>query len=108
MADSPRFLRFKTMDAVLLIHCEVEVVPYEINLGELKDRIAEVLEEQQCKEVVFDLGEVKILSSRLLALLAAVSQLGVPVWVESPSAPLVDLLRLTRYDAVIKVRQAAS
>lgn len=69
-----------------------------------KTKIADLLEEHQSQEVVFDLSDVKILSSRFLALMAAIQQLEVPVWVESPSPEIVKLLKLTRYDAVIKVR----
>jgi anti-anti-sigma regulatory factor len=105
MAD---FLRFEPRETSLVIHCQAAVAPHEIDMADCKEQIAGILAEHQCTEVVFGLGEVQILSSRLLALMAAVQQLGVSVWVDSPSPAIVDLLKLTRYDQVLKVRQPVS
>lgn len=106
MTDSLQFLRIEPAESSLMIRCEATEVPHQIDMAAWKDEITRQLEKHQSEEVVFDLGEVKILSSRFLALMAAVQQMPVPVWVESPSPEIVKLLELTRYDQVIKVRHS--
>lgn len=108
MADSLQFLRMDPVESSLRIHCEMSVAPHQIDMADCKERIAQVIDEHDCDEVVFGLGEVKILSSRFLALMAAIGQLDVSVWVESPTEEIQELLKLTRYDEVIKVRQPVS
>ena len=105
MADSIHFLRLDPVESSLLVHCEEAITPHQIDMAHCKERIAAVVKEHGCKEVVFGLGEVKVLSNRFLALMAAVGQLDVSVFVESPSPEIEELIKLTRYDAVIKVRQ---
>ncbi|MCA9073103.1 MAG: hypothetical protein KDA84_29475 [Planctomycetaceae bacterium] len=104
MVDSLQFLRMEPVESSLMIRCEATEAPHQFDMATCKNQIAGQIEEHQCREVVFDLVGVKILSSRFLALMAAVQQLEVPVWVESPTPEIVKLLELTRYDAVIKVR----
>lgn len=108
MADSLQFLRIESVGSSLMIRCVATETPHQIDMAACKEEIARLLEEYQSREVVFELGDVKILSSRFLALMAAVQQLEVPVWVESPSPEIVKLLELTRYDAVIKVRHSVA
>jgi len=104
MADSQQFLRLDPVESSLVVHCDAVVAPHAFDIVGCKEQIANALDEHHAKEVIFGLGEVQTLSSRFLALMAAVQQLGVDVYVESPTPEIQDLLKLTRYDAVIKVR----
>lgn len=104
MADGDHFLRLDPVESSLMVHCDQAIAPHEMDMAECKERIAAVIREHHLTDVVFGLGTVKVLSSRFLALMAAVEQLDVSVWVDSPSPEIEELLKLTRYDAVIKVR----
>jgi hypothetical protein len=66
--------------------------------------IYELIESSSCRELTFDLTGVTAVPSGFLGVMASVLKKGVAVSVKNPSREVSEVLALTNFDRLVKVR----
>jgi anti-sigma B factor antagonist len=79
-------------------------LPPEHALGAYLKEIYELIESSGCRELTFDLSEVTAIPSGFLGVMASVLKKGVAVSVKNPSREVREVLALTSFDRLVKVR----
>jgi anti-sigma B factor antagonist len=77
----------------------------QIIVSECRAEIAELIKENQCEVLAFDLTNVKLVPSGMLGMLASLGRLGVQVMVFNPSDEIREVLEITRLDSLLQVRK---
>ncbi|MCA9049998.1 MAG: anti-sigma factor antagonist [Planctomycetaceae bacterium] len=83
-------------------------VPSEFNAAHYRAAIADLLMANNCQTVAFDLTGVRLIPSGMLGLLTSLRQLGdltPTVQVFNPSDDVREVLRVTKLNTLIDVRQ---
>ncbi|MSR56611.1 MAG: anti-sigma factor antagonist [Planctomycetaceae bacterium] len=77
----------------------------QINLGECRAEILELLKLHDCKVLAFDLTGVRYVPSGMLGLLASLKRQGIEVHLYNPSSDVREVLEITRLDHLFKVHE---
>ncbi|MEW4529654.1 MAG: STAS domain-containing protein [Maioricimonas sp. JB045] len=72
--------------------------------AECLDRLLELVDSHQCEVLVVDLMDVKVVSSWILGVLAAVKRHGIDVELYHPTAELRDVLATTHLEDLLHIR----
>ena len=79
--------------------------PDQIDLGECREEIMQLLKLHECKTLAFDLTGVRLVPSGLLGLLASLKKLGIEVHLYNPSNDVREVLEITRLDKLFKIHE---
>ncbi len=74
-----------------------------INIAEFREQVTDIVHENDCKTLAFDLTGVKLIPSGLLGLLASLRDLGVEIHLYNPSDDVREVLSITKLDQVMTV-----
>ena len=74
-----------------------------VSIPDCRDEIAALVEQNECKNLAFDLTGVKLMPSGMLGLLASLRELGVAVHVYNPSDDIREVLEITQLDRLMQV-----
>lgn len=77
----------------------------QIDLGECRDEIMELLELHECKILAFDLTGVRYVPSGLLGLLASLKRREIEVHLYNPSNDVREVLAITRLDKLFRIHE---
>src|SRR5580698_7668371 len=75
----------------------------DMNVAECRDELVEMIRENGCKVLAFDLTRVRLIPSGLLGLLASIRKQGVEVHLYNPSADIREVLEITKLDEVLQL-----
>lgn len=75
----------------------------DMNVADCRDELVELIRENQCKTLAFDLTGVKLIPSGLLGLLASIRKQGVEVHLYNPSSDIREVLEITKLDQVLQL-----
>ncbi|MFN0197593.1 MAG: STAS domain-containing protein [Planctomycetaceae bacterium] len=78
-----------------------------VNLSECRDEIIQLIKQNSCKVLAFDLTGVKLIPSGLLGLLASLNQLGTEVHLYNASPDIREVLEITKLDQIIQLHEVA-
>lgn len=76
-----------------------------INVAECRDEIAELIREQRCSTLAFDLTGVRLLPSGLLGVLASIKRQGVDVHLYNACEDIREVLEITKLDRVLHLHE---
>ncbi|HTI52195.1 MAG TPA: STAS domain-containing protein [Planctomycetaceae bacterium] len=77
----------------------------QIDIGECRDEIMELLELHDCRVLAFDLSGVRYVPSGMLGLLASLRQKGIEVHLYNPSSDVREVLEITRLEALFQIHE---
>jgi anti-anti-sigma factor len=77
----------------------------DLNVAECRDELVELIRNNDCKVLAFDLTGVRIIPSGLLGLLASIRRLGVEVHMYNVSDDIREVLEITKLDQVIQLHE---
>ena len=77
----------------------------QIDLGECRTEILELLEQHNCRVLGFDLTGVRYVPSGFLGLLASFRRLGIEVHLYNPSDDVREVLQITKLDAIFELHE---
>ena len=75
----------------------------DLNVAECRDELVDLIRQNQCKVLAFDLTRVRLVPSGLLGLLASIRKQGVEVHLYNPSSDIRDVLEITKLDQVLQL-----
>lgn len=75
----------------------------DISVAPVHAEILELVEQQKCRELAFDLTGVRFMPSGLLGVLASLRKKGVDVHIYNPSDDVRDVFATTKLDTVVKL-----
>jgi anti-anti-sigma factor len=107
LLDSRYFHVFKR-GAVTIIGFEGKHLADRTSLDACRDSLFALVDRQLCQILVVDLSEVGIVSSWILGVLASVQQRGIEVHLYHPSSEVEGVLRVTKLDELMNVRDDLS
>ena len=74
-----------------------------MNVAECRDELVELIRDNHCTTLAFDLTRVRLIPSGLLGLLASIRKQGVDVHLYNPSADIREVLEITKLDQVLQM-----
>ncbi len=77
----------------------------QIVVSECRAEIAELIQQNACETLAFDLTGVKLVPSGMLGMLASLGRLGVQVLIFNPSDDIREVLEITRLDSLLQVQK---
>lgn len=77
----------------------------QIDIGECRDEIMELLELHDCRVLAFDLSGVRYVPSGMLGLLASLRKKGIEVHLYNPSRDVREVLEITRLNAMFQIHE---
>ncbi|MGQ0635607.1 MAG: STAS domain-containing protein [Planctomycetaceae bacterium] len=77
----------------------------QIDLGECREEILDLLRLHDCRVLAFDLTGVRFVPSGMLGLLASLRKLGIEVHLYNPSLDVREVLEITRLDRLFEVHE---
>lgn len=80
-----------------------DILPDQIDLGECREEILELLQLHDCKDLAFDLTGVRYIPSGMLGLLASLKKLDIQVHLYNPSGDVREVLEITHLDRLFKI-----
>jgi anti-anti-sigma factor len=89
---------------IVLAFAQHDIPGYE-RVVDCRDAIVNLIEEHHCEVIAFDLTGVPFLPSGILGLLVSLRRLGVQVHLYNPSDHIRKVLRVTKLDEDIKIRE---
>ena len=75
----------------------------DMNVAECRDELVELIRDNNCTTLAFDLTRVRFIPSGLLGLLASIRKHGVEVHLYNPSADIREVLEITKLDSVLQM-----
>ena len=75
------------------------------SLEECRESLVDFVQRHDCQLLAVDLMEVGLVTSWILAVLAAVHKLGIEVHLYHPNKDVRDVLEITHLDTLLKVRK---
>ena len=75
----------------------------QVDISDCRQEIEELVQENDCQTLAFDMTGVKLIPSGLLGLLASVREEGVEVQIYNPSIDVREVLEITKLDQVISI-----
>lgn len=103
MPISHEMLRVYEAGPLTVVGFGSDAIPDQIDLGECREEIVELLELHECKELAFDLTGVRYIPSGMLGLLASLRKLGVQVHLYNPSSDVREVMQITHLDRIFKI-----
>jgi anti-anti-sigma factor len=76
-----------------------------VNVPQCRDELAQIIRDNQCEVLAFDLTGVKLVPSGMLGLLASLHKLGLTVMLFNPSEDMQEVLQITRLDQFLEVHE---
>jgi anti-sigma B factor antagonist len=104
MAPRGRFLNVYQAGKLTVVSFVSAELLDQVVVSECREEIAELINENHCEVLAFDLTGVKLVPSGMLGMLASLGRLGVEVFVFNPSEEIREVLEITRLDTVLQVR----
>lgn len=80
-------------------------LPENVNLVVCRDWLVELIRQQRCQVLAFDLTGVRLVPSGLLGLLASLRNEGIEVHLYNPSEDLKNVLEITHLDRLMPVHE---
>ncbi|MCA9053539.1 MAG: STAS domain-containing protein [Planctomycetaceae bacterium] len=80
-------------------------VPGDVNLVVCRDWLLEIIRQQRCRVLAFDLTGVRLMPSGLLGLLASMRNEGVEVHLYNPSVDVREVLEITHLDQLMPIHE---
>lgn len=77
----------------------------QIDLGDCRNEIMELLKLHDCKVLAFDLAGVRYIPSGMLGLLASLRRIGVEVHLYNPSVDVREVLEITRLNELFQIHE---
>jgi len=77
----------------------------DLNLAECRDDLVELIRDNGCKVLAFDLTGVKLIPSGLLGLLASIRRLNVEVHLYNVCDDIREVLEITKLDHVLQLHE---
>lgn len=77
----------------------------EVSVANCRHELLELLEENDCQDLAFDLTGMTILPSGLLGVLASLRKQGVNIHVYNPSQDVREVLEITNLNRIIEVHE---
>ena len=77
----------------------------DLNLAECRDDLVELIRDNSCKTLAFDLTGVKLIPSGLLGLLASIRRLNVEVQLYNVCDDIREVLEITKLDQVLQLHE---
>ena len=81
-----------------------EVLKYA-NLIECRDELVNLVKENYCKTLAFDLTGVKLVPSGMLGLMASMSKMNLRILVFNASEDMKDVFEITQLDQLIELHE---
>ena len=78
---------------------------HHLNLAECREEILELVREHSCKNLAFDLTQVRLIPSGLLGLIVSIHRMGVEVYLYNPSEDIREVLKVTKLDKVFHIHE---
>jgi anti-anti-sigma factor len=75
----------------------------DMNVAECRDELVQLIRDNQCKVMAFDLTRVRLVPSGLLGLLASIRKQGVEVHLYNASSDIREVLEITKLDQVLEM-----
>lgn len=77
----------------------------DLNLAECRDDLVDLIQDNGCKVLAFDLTGVRLIPSGLLGLLASIRRLGVEVHLYNACDDIREVLEITKLDQVLELHE---
>ncbi|MEX0703552.1 MAG: STAS domain-containing protein [Planctomycetales bacterium] len=104
-AESLRPLQVYDVGPPLVIGFDGRAIPDDLCLTEHRAELGRLIEAHGCRQIAFDLSDVKYLPSGMLGLLVSLTrELGVEVQLFNPSPDVRETLEITKLDRQFQLR----
>ena len=80
-------------------------IPHDFWIGQYKDELVQLIEDQNCQELAFDFTGVITVPSGLLGLLASLTKLDVKIVIFNPSEDIREVLETTNLNQLFEIRE---
>lgn len=77
----------------------------DLNLAECRDDLVELVRDNRCKVLAFDLTGVRLIPSGFLGLLASIRRLGVEVQLYNACDDIREVLEITKLDQLLELHE---
>ena len=77
----------------------------DLNVADCRDELVQLIRQNDCKVLAFDLTRVRLIPSGLLGLLASIRKQGVDVHLYNPSSDIREVLEITKLDQVLQLHE---
>ena len=77
----------------------------DMNVADCRDELVDLIRENNCRVLAFDLTRVRLIPSGLLGLLASIRKQGVEVHLYNPSRDIREVLEITKLDRVLQLHE---
>jgi anti-anti-sigma factor len=77
----------------------------DMNVADCRDELVEMIRENGCRVLAFDLTRVRLIPSGLLGLLASIRKQGIEVHLYNPSLDIREVLEITKLDQVLQTHE---
>lgn len=77
----------------------------DLNLAECRDDLVELIQDNDCKVLAFDLTGVRLIPSGFLGLLASIRRLDVEVQLYNACEDIREVLEITKLDQVLELHE---
>lgn len=77
----------------------------DMNVADCRDELVDLIRENNCQVLAFDLTRVRLIPSGLLGLLASIRKQGVEVHLYNPSEDIREVLEITKLDQVLVLHE---
>jgi len=102
-----KILRPDEPEVLVALSGRVRVDGREIDLGECRAEITDLIATHGCKVLAVDLTDVRLLPSGLLGLLASLKRTGIDVHLYNPSPDVCEVLKITCLDGLFETHALA-
>ena len=82
-------------------------VPDEVCIAGYRQQLLELIAQHQCKVLAFDLTGVQLIPSGMLGVLSSLRQRVGRIELYNPSADVMDVLRITKFDQLFEIKEVA-
>jgi len=80
----------------------------ELRIEECREEMTALIQQHQCRELVFDVSRLQYVPSSLLGMMVALRKLNVEVVLSNPSIEVREILKITNLDRVLTIRDSAT
>jgi len=77
------------------------------SLADCRDELMQLVKENDCTTLAFDLTGVRLIPSGLLGMMCSIRRQGVEVYLYNPSADVREVLEITKLDSLFEMHEVA-
>jgi anti-anti-sigma factor len=74
-----------------------------LNIASCRDELMELVQENDCRTLAFDLTGVPLIPSGLLGVLASIHAKGIGIQIYNPSDDVLEVLEITKLDTLFEI-----